>query len=51
MSIEVGGMSEGLVAVRALVGRGGAVGGLVLLQMGLLPEPLLAHLALEGAFS
>jgi hypothetical protein len=51
VSVEVGGMPERLVAVWALVGRGGAVGRLVLLQVGLLPKPLLAHRALEWSFA
>ena len=51
MSIEVRRVSEGLVAVGALVGSGGAVGGLVLLEVRLLAELLLADGALERSFS
>lgn len=51
VGVEVGWVAERLVAVRALVGRGRAVGCLVLLQMRLLTEPLLAHHTLEGSLA
>lgn len=47
VSVEIGDMPEGLVADAALIGRRRAVRCLVLLQMGLLPEPLMAHQTLE----
>jgi hypothetical protein len=49
--VEVGWVSECLVAVRALVGRGRAVRGLVLLQVRLLTEPLLTHHTLKRPLS
>ena len=51
VGIEVGGVAKCLVAVGALVGRGGAVSGLVLLKMCLLSEFLLANSTLEWSLS
>jgi hypothetical protein len=51
VSVEVGGMTECLVAVRALVGRGGAVSCLMLLQVGLLAKPFLANYTLERSLA
>ena len=51
VSVEVGGMTECLVTVRALVGRGRAVSRLVFLEVSFLSEPLLADGTLEGTFS
>ena len=51
VSVEVRRMSECLVTVRALVGRGRAVGRLVLLKVGLLTESLVADCALEWSLS
>jgi hypothetical protein len=47
VGVEVGGVTEGLVADGALVGCRRTVGRLVFLQMCLLPEPLVADVALE----
>ncbi len=47
MRVEIGGVAEGLLADGALVGRGRAVGRLVLLQVGLLSETLVTNEALE----
>ena len=49
--VEVGWMPEGLVAVRTLVRGGRAVRRLVLLQVGLLTEPLVTHSAHEWTFT
>ena len=49
--VEVGRVPEGLVADGALVGRGRAVGRLVLLKMRLLPESLVADGALKRTFA
>ncbi len=51
MSVEVRRMTKCLVAVRALVGRGGAVSCLMLLQVGLLAKPFLAHYTLERSLA
>ena len=51
MGVEVGRVSEGLVADRALVGRGRAVSGLVLLEVRLLTETLVTDRALERTFA
>ena len=49
--VEVGRMTECLVAVRTLVRGGGAVSRLVFLKVSFLPESLLADGTLEGTFS
>ena len=51
VGVEVGGVAKCLVAVGALVGRGGAVRGLVLLKMSLLSEFLVANSTLEWSFT
>jgi len=51
VGVEVGRVSEGLVADGALVGRGRAVGRLVFLQVGLLPETLVTDVAFEGTLA
>lgn len=50
MSVEIRDVTKGLVTDAALVGRGRAVRRLMFLQMGLLPEPLMAHHALKWTF-
>ena len=50
VSVEIRDMAKGLVTDAALVGRGRAVRRLVFLQMGFLPEPLMAHHALKWTF-
>ena len=50
VSVEIRDMAKGLVTDAALVGRGRAMRRLVLLQMGFLPEPLMAHHALKWTF-
>ena len=51
VSVEIRDMTKGLVADTALVGRGRTMRCLVLLQMGLLTEPLMAHNTLKWTFS
>ena len=51
VGVEVGGVAECLVTVGALVGRGGAVSGLVLLKMCLLSEFLVANSTLEWSLT
>ena len=51
VSVEVGRVAERLVAVRALVGRGRAVGRLVLLKVRLLTESLVANCAFKWSLS
>jgi hypothetical protein len=51
VGVEVGRVTEGFVADGALVGRGRAVGRLVLLQVCLLTETLVTYRALERAFA
>ena len=49
--VEVGGVTERLVAVGTLVRGRVAVGRLVLLQVRLLPEPFVANLTLERSLA
>ena len=51
VGVEVGGVTERLVAVGTLVWGCVAVGGLVLLQMRFLPEPFVANLTLERSLA
>ena len=51
VSVQIGDVPECFVADSALVRSGRAVSGLVLLKVCLLPESLLAHLALEWTFT
>ena len=51
VGVEVGGVAERLVTMRALVGRGGTVRRLMLLEVGLLSEPLLTHRTLKRSFT
>ena len=51
MSVEVGRVSECLVTMGALVGRGRAVGCLVLLEVSLLTESLVTHPTLKWSLS
>ena len=51
VGVEVGRVTEGLVADGALVGRGRAVGRLVLLEVSFLTETFVADRALERTFA
>ena len=51
VSVEVGWMAECFVAVWTLVRGGGAVSCFVLLKMGLLSEPFMAHRAFKWTFT